>query len=208
MAAMDTPKAPVLLAILLAGLIGYAGYTGEILSYAGLDGVQGRQAQVTVLRDSVAALQASVDSAKSDLARGSVEEVRARVEEYRTTLAVLRQFVPDRNEVPNLLDDISTRAKVRGVNLAAVVPQPIEAGPAPFDTYRYDMSVIGRYDQIGQFLSDVAGLRRIIVPASVQLTAADVAKARALGDTTRAMLEAKFTVRTFVKLGGGLADEM
>jgi Tfp pilus assembly protein PilO len=119
---------------------------------------------------------------------------------------VLRQFVPERNEVPNLLDDISTRAKVRGVNLAAVVPQPVEMGPAPFDTYRYDMSVIGRYDQIASFLSDVAGLRRIIVPVDVKLTAADLTKAKALGDTTKAMLEAKFTVRTFVKSAGGVVE--
>ena len=31
---------------------------------------------------------------------------------------------------------------------------PVEPGPAPFDTYLYTMSVIGRYDQIGAFLAD------------------------------------------------------
>jgi type IV pilus assembly protein PilO len=208
MATFDNPRAASFLAIALAGLVAYIGYTGEVLRYVGLGGIQDRQTRVTALTDTVAALQASVDSAKRELARGSVEDVRKRAEEYRATLAVLRQFVPEQNEVPNLLDDISTRAKVRGVNLASVVPQPVEAGPAPFDTYRYDMSVIGRYDQIGSFLSDVAGLRRIIVPVSVKLTAADLTKAKALGDTTKAMLEAKFTVRTFVKSAGGVADEM
>ena len=56
---------------------------------------------------------------------------------------MLRRLVPERNEVPNLLDDISTRSKIRGVTLSQVVPQPVEAGPAPFDTYKYNMSVIG-----------------------------------------------------------------
>jgi Tfp pilus assembly protein PilO len=208
MAALDNPRNTSLLAILLAGLVGYAGYTGDILSFVGIHGVKDRQAQVAALADTAAMLQASVDSAKREMAKGSVEDVRKRAEEYKGTLTVLRQFVPEQNEVPNLLDDISTRAKVRGVNLAAVVPQPVEAGPAPFDTYRYDMSVIGRYDQIGAFLADVAGLRRIIVPMNVKLTAADLTKAKALGDTTKAMLEAKFTVRTFVKSAGGVADEM
>lgn len=208
MAALDNPRNTSLLAILLAGLVGYAGYTGDILSFVGIHGVKERQAQVAALADTAAMLQASVDSAKREMAKGSVEDVRKRAEEYKGTLTVLRQFVPEQNEVPNLLDDISTRAKVRGVNLAAVVPQPVEAGPAPFDTYRYDMSVIGRYDQIGAFLADVAGLRRIIVPMNVKLTAADLTKAKALGDTTKAMLEAKFTVRTFVKSAGGVADEM
>jgi Tfp pilus assembly protein PilO len=208
MAALDNPRNASLLAIALAGMVAYAGYTGDVLELVGIGGVQDRQVRVAALSDTAAALQASVDSAKQEMARGSVEDIRRRAEEYKATLSVLRQFVPEQNEVPNLLDDISTRAKVRGVNLASVVPQPVEAGPAPFDTYRYDMSVIGRYDQIGQFLADVAGLRRIIVPQDVKLTAADLTKAKALGDTTKAMLEAKFTVRTFVKSAGGVADEM
>jgi len=165
--------------------------------------LQGRATRVAALEDTLTTIEASIDSAKQDLARGSVEDVRRRVEQYRAVLAVLREFVPDQNEVPDLLDDISSRAKVRGVNLAAVIPQPVEEGPHPFDTYAYEMSVIGRYDQIGTFLSDVAGLRRIIVPTEVTLTAADAAKARALGDTTKAMLEAKFKVRTYVKSAGG-----
>ena len=52
-----------------------------------------------------------------------------------SSLLLLRRLVPERNEVPNLLDDISTRSKIRGVTLSQVVPQPVEPGPAPFDTY-------------------------------------------------------------------------
>jgi type IV pilus assembly protein PilO len=79
------------------------------------------------------------------------------------------------------------------------VPLPVEAGPAPFDTYKYNMSVIGHYDQIGQFLADVASLQRIIVPYDVKLDQASLAAGKALGDTTGALLEAKFQVRTYVK---------
>lgn len=206
MALMDNPRSVSAVAILLAALVGYVGYSGDVLSFVGVSGVKGRTERVSALQDTVKTLQASIDSAKRELARGSIEDVRKRVDEYRGTLSVLRQFVPERNEVPNLLDDISSRAKIRGVNLAAVVPQPVQPGPAPFDTYSYEMSVIGRYDQIGGFLADVAGLRRIIVPVQVKMAAADPSKAKALGDTTRAMLEAKFKVRTFVK-SAGAADE-
>jgi Tfp pilus assembly protein PilO len=61
------------------------------------------------------------------------------------------------------------------------------------------MSVIGRYDQIGEFLADVASLQRIIVPYDLSVAAANTNAAKALGDTTGALLEAKFQVRTFVK---------
>ncbi|HET7240513.1 MAG TPA: type 4a pilus biogenesis protein PilO, partial [Gemmatimonadales bacterium] len=79
------------------------------------------------------------------------------------------------------------------------VPLPVEAGPAPFDTYKYNMSVIGHSDQIGQFLADVASLQRIIVPYDLRLDQASTAAGKALGDTTGALLEAKFQVRTYVK---------
>jgi type IV pilus assembly protein PilO len=85
------------------------------------------------------------------------------------------------------------------VTLSQVVPLPVENGPAPFDTYKYNMSVIGHYDQIGQFLADVASLQRIIVPYDLRLDQAATGAAKALGDTTGALLEAKFQVRTFVK---------
>jgi type IV pilus assembly protein PilO len=125
--------------------------------------------------------------------------VRKRLETYRSSLVMLRRLVPERNEVPNLLDDISTRGKIRGITLSQVVPQPVEPGPQPFNTYKYNMSVIGKYDQIGQFLADVASLQRIIVPYDLSIAAANSSAAKVLGDSTDALLEAKFQIRTYVK---------
>jgi type IV pilus assembly protein PilO len=198
---MATPsqKATPLLLMLLAGLTGYIAYTGTVIESAGLSGLAAREARVVAIRDTISRLQAGTDSAKRELARGSVEDLRRRLDTYRGSLALLRRLVPERNEVPNLLDDISSRGKIRGVTLAQVVPMPVEPGPVPFNTYKYNMSVIGRYDQIGRFLADVASLQRIIVPYDLTLDQANMTSAKALGDTTGALLEAKFQVRTFVK---------
>ena len=197
--ATSSQKATPLLVILLAGLTGYIAYTGALIDSAGLTGLAAREERVVAMRDTIAQLQAATDSAKRELARGTVEDLRKRLDTYRGSLALLRRLVPERNEVPNLLDDISSRSRIRGVTLSQVVPMPVEAGPAPFDTYKYNMSVIGRYDQIGQFLADVASLQRIIVPYDLTLDQANTTAAKALGDTTGALLEAKFQVRTFVK---------
>ena len=197
--ATASQKATPLLVMLLAGLTGYVAYTGTLIDSAGLTGLAAREERVIALRDTIAQLQASTDSAKRELARGTVEDLRKRLDTYRGSLALLRRLVPERNEVPNLLDDIASRSRIRGVTLSQVVPMPVEAGPVPFATYKYNMSVIGRYDQIGQFLADVASLQRIIVPYDLTLDQANVTAAKALGDTTGALLEAKFQVRTFVK---------
>jgi Tfp pilus assembly protein PilO len=183
-------KGTKVLMILLACLVGYIAYSGTLLDTLGLKGLTQRKLQVAALQDSVKSLELQTDSAKRELARGTVEDLRHKLETYRASLALLRRLVPERNEVPNLLDDISTRAKIRGVNLAEVSPLPEEKGPAPFSTYKYNMRVMGHYDQIGEFLGDIASLQRIIVP--VDLT-------KALGDSSGAMLEARFQIRTYVK---------
>lgn len=197
--AISSEKATPLLVLLLAGIVGYIGYTGAVIEMAGLQGIKAGKAHITAVRDTIAGLEAATDTAKKELARGTVADVRKRLETYRSSLLLLRRLVPERNEVPNLLDDISTRSKIRGVTLSQVVPQPVQPGPTPFDTYTYNMSVIGRYDQIGQFLADVASLQRIIVPVGVSVTAANSSSAKALGDSSGALLEAKFQIRTYVK---------
>src|SRR4051794_1308282 len=168
---MNNQKMTAIFAILLAGVVAYIGWGG--LELADFQGVAGARAHAAAVRDTIAKLDAETEKAKQELAKGTVDDLRRKLETYRSSLSLLRRLVPERNEVPNLLDDISTRGKIRGVTLSQVVPQPVEAGPAPFDTYRYTVSVIGHYDQIGQFLADVATLQRIIVPQDVSLGAAN-----------------------------------
>lgn len=185
----------VLLVLALAA--GYVGYSG--LELAGWDGLGARGAVITAKRDSITMFQAKIDSAKAELAKGSVEDLRRRLEGYRTSLDLLRRLVPEQNEVPNLLDDITTRAKMRGVEVAAFSPGGATPGPAPFTTQRWDLVVYGHYDQLGEFLSDVASLPRIVVPVDLKVKGAGDAAAKTYGDSTGSMLQATFAVRTYVK---------
>jgi type IV pilus assembly protein PilO len=203
--ALSSSQSTPLFLIVLALAAGYLGYEG--LAVAGMPGLSARKVQVAAVKDTIAQLEGETAKAKAELARGTVEDLRKRLDGYRSSLALLRRLVPDRNEVPNLLDDISTRGKIRGVTLSQVVPLPVEPGPAPFDTYKYTLSVIGRYDQIGEWLADVASLQRIIVPQDVQLAVANQTAAKALGDTSGSLLEAKLQIRTYVKSNAPEAAE-
>jgi len=154
--------------------------------------------QIAAVQAETDSLQAIIDKAKQDLASGTVEDLRRKVEPYRALLGVMRRLVPDKNEVPALIDDISTKAKVRGVTIGRIEPLPVDAGQ-PFDTYRYRLEILGHYDQLGEFLSDIASLPRIIVPQDLSLKAAQQQAQRFLSDTLGALLEAQFYIRTFVK---------
>jgi len=175
----DTPKSTPILLLLIAALIGYAGWSGEGINMLGMEGIKTRQERIVAMRDTLAVVQAQIDTAKADLARESVEDVEARIVKFR--------------------------AKVRGVRFANFDPVPPVAGPVPFDTYNYQLGVIGKYHQVGAFLADIASLRRIIVPGQVTIVPANAAQARVLGDTL-GMLEARFTVTTYVK--GTMAGEV
>lgn len=184
-------------AVILAGAVAYVGYEG--LSTVGFHGIREGKERAKVVQDSITTLTAETDSARQQLAQGTMEDLRRRLNNYRISLELMRRLVPERNEVPNLLDAITTRARIRGVNLSQVAPLGLVSGPSPFDTQSYSLSVLGHYDQIGEFLADIASLERIIVPVDLKIGEAPDQAAKALGDSTGAMLEAKFQIRTYVK---------
>ncbi len=155
-------------------------------------------ARADTLNRTIDSLQAIVDAARRDLQSGSIETLQRRVAEYSGMLELLRRLVPATHEVPALIDDISTKAKVRGVTLDLISAPTTDPG-TPFDTHRYRIQVFGRYDQIGEFLADIASLTRIVVPQEVVMRPAEQQVQRFVGDTAGALLAGSFTIRTFVK---------
>ncbi len=160
-----------------------------------------RTGEIGKARQEIDSLQRQVDGAKAELATGTVEDLRRRAEGFNADLELMRRLVPERNEVPNLIDDIVSRGKIRGVSVADYQPQPVERG-SPYDTYRYRFEVVGRFDQIGEFLSDIASLQRVIAPTELSLERARQDQERAFGDSTGALLQATFIVKTYVKSDG------
>ena len=143
-------------------------------------------------------LNGVIEKARADLAAGTVEDLRRKADEYEADLGLMRQLVPEKNDVPNLLDDISTKMKIRGVTQQQFAPASVDHG-SPFDTYQYKLSVFGHYDQLGEFFADIASMPRIVVPQNVSLKPATQSVMKLLGDTLGGLLEADLTLRTYVK---------
>lgn len=155
--------------------------------------------------EEMAVTQVHVDSldkknqqAKADIAQGSLQKLKAQSAEYEQSLKVMRQLVPRSNEVPALLEDISTAARRVGLDLASVEPMPVLPGEQ-FDTYRYKLGVTGGYHPLGQFLSNVGSLNRIIAPVTMSITlhpAAGQTKARV--KKGESLIDTEFQVQTYV----------
>jgi type IV pilus assembly protein PilO len=188
-------RGQILLALTVAAVaVFYVLWQG--LALVGIDGMSQYNLRRDSLQTRIDTLEARVGRAKAVVRHGTTEQLTERLALYRSTLELMRQLVPSSGEVPNLLDDITSRAKMRGATVAVFNPQPVESG-TPFDVMRERFTVNGRFDQVSEFLTDIASLRRIVVPYDVRLEritgpAADTAQRRAL-------LRASFQIRTYVK---------
>jgi len=150
----------------------------------------------------LAAVQTHVDSldamnhrAELDVARGSIEKLQAQAVEYGTEVDIMRQLVPTGNEVPALLEAVSTAARRVGLDISSVSPDGVVQGDQ-FDTYKYKLGVTGPYHKIAEFLTNVGELRRIVAPINLTLAVDNTPQRNQ--DASVQMLDATFDIQTYV----------
>lgn len=144
----------------------------------------------------------TVNARSRAITRGAQGEVDQQLALYRQQLEVAEGLIPSVEELPNLLDAISAEATRTGVELTLI--QPVGATEEAYYTRRvYDLAVVGQYHQIGEFLSRVASLPRIVTPTNLvvapRATPASAApRPEAAADTGPVQLEARFSIETYV----------
>jgi type IV pilus assembly protein PilO len=157
-----------------------------------------KAAELAVVQAHVDSLEVRNQQARADIAQGSLKKLRAQAAEYEQSLKVMRQLVPRSNEVPALLEDMSTAARRVGLDLATVEPMPVLAGEQ-FDTYRYKLAVIGGYHAVGEFLSNVGSLNRIIAPVTLAIKLQPTAqRTKARAKAGESLINTEFQVQTYV----------
>jgi type IV pilus assembly protein PilO len=154
-----------------------------------------KSTELDLLRARIDTLEVQNEAARRDIARGTAGKVREEAEQLRRLLAVMRQLVPTANEVPALLEQVSTAARQAGLDISSVTPLGVIPGEV-FDTYRYRVSVTGAYHRISQFLNNVGSLTRIVAPMNLQLS--PTARSSVTRRSTEAALDANFEIQTYV----------
>jgi type IV pilus assembly protein PilO len=161
------------------------------------------QAQQAAVNSHIQSLETSNRRAQAELAKGSVNDLRAQALRYQQNLQLMRQLVPTTNEVPALLEQVSTAARRVNLELDGVVPQPVVSGEA-FDTYRYDITVTGDYHALAEFLTNVGSLTRIVAPVNLQLSPITGGSTHGfVASRNRPALTSKFEIQTYVAKSGG-----
>lgn len=120
------------------------------------------------------------------------EDLERRLAIFREHLAQLEQLIPNREDVPHLINQIADVAGGTGVELTVLRPGGETAGDH-YNRQTYELEVTGDYHSVAEYLTTIGSMPRIVRSANVTLT-------RGTGETARgsAQLRARFRIDTYV----------
>ena len=101
-------------------------------------------------------------------ARGGVE-LEERLAVYERHVRRLEELIPQSEEVPSLLNAITTAARQSRVELESFGPEPTSPGQF-YNRQTYEMAATGEYHDVARFLTRIASLPRIVTPTDVDVS--------------------------------------
>lgn len=143
-------------------------------------------------------LEDANQKAAREFASGSIDDLRVQTAENRSALVVMRRLVPTGNEVPALLEEVSTAARRAGLDVGGVTPEAVIRGDK-YDTYRYTVTIIGGYHQFGEFLANVGSLARIVAPVNFSIVASGPGRPQVIKTSDKNALASTITLQTYVE---------
>lgn len=120
-------------------------------------------------------------------------QLEERLGQFERHIERLEELVPRAEEVSQLLSTISQRADQIGVTVARFTPGQTSSG-AHYNRRTFELTVHGRYHEIGRFLSEIGSLPRIITPTDLSITPYGRSE-------EEERLEASFFIETYVLPG-------
>ena len=158
-----------------------------------------RHVQLAELAVRLDTLDSQNAQSRARIAQGTAADLEAEAIRYGRDLEIMRLLVPTGNELPSLLEQVSTAARREGLDIASVEPQPVVHGET-FDTYRYKVSITGGYHALAEFMTNVGSLQRIVTPVNISLGMSTNKNINAvkLAPAGTAAVESKFEIQTYV----------
>ena len=117
-------------------------------------------------------------------------QLEERLAELERHIVRLEQLVPRNEEVSRLLNTISERADQIGVEIARFNPGNTDRG-THYNRRTFEMTVLGQYHEIAQFLTQIGSLDRIITPINLSVIPNNIRQGEQV-------LEASFLIETYV----------
>ena len=143
-----------------------AGYYLDIQEQRGI--LEKKQAEETALKTDFETKQAKA---------ASLEAYRAQMKEIQESFGTMLRQLPNKNEVADLLVDITQTGLASGLEFQLFQPGP-EIPREFFAELPIMIKVTGNYHQVGEFVSGVAALPRIVTLHDISITPARAGAAK------------------------------
>ena len=150
----------IVLALVFALVIGVAYY---FVTSKQLDELERAERQETQLRQKFETEQRKV---------ANLEELKAQLEEMRRSFGAMLRQLPSKTEIPNLIVDISQTGLSAGLEIELFRPEA-EIRKGFYAEKPIELRVIGNYHQMGNFVSGVAALPRIVTLHNINMEPMD-----------------------------------
>lgn len=98
----------------------------------------------------------------------ALKRVEAQMAQVREEFNIAMTALPDKRELPSLLDEISKAGRDAGLEVQLFAPQNM-VKKASYTEIPLSMTVAGRYHQMAEFFYRVSGLNRIVNMSSIDM---------------------------------------
>jgi type IV pilus assembly protein PilO len=108
----------------------------------------------------------------------------------------LKNILPEEEELPDLIDEVSKAGHISNLIFTSFVPQPVKHHPF-YNENSFKLQVVGRYHDIGRLFCELGNMERIVKVSDLKI---GPIKKSSFPDRT---VEVDCTLRTYVLKKGG-----
>jgi type IV pilus assembly protein PilO len=176
-------KAAFVILVVVAASIGYFMYI-----------YQPKNGALIALEAEIKKNESSLNTARAVVQAADTTMLIQELEKREHDLAMLESLLPEKENLPQLLEGITIIGGQRGISFALFEPKT----PVQHELYQeqpYNVTFRGGYHQTAGFLSDVASLPQIVKPTGLSM-ARDTREGGSPGET----LTAKVTLTTYLMI--------
>ncbi len=93
--------------------------------------------------------------------------VKKDLERHKKEFKILSKSLPDKKEIPDLINRIVSLAHKNGIAVNRFNPSVVVNKKKSYNTVNIDLNLISDYRSLGQFITDLSSQKRIIVPGRI-----------------------------------------
>ncbi|MGD9822809.1 type 4a pilus biogenesis protein PilO [Desulfobacter sp.] len=124
-----------------------------------------------------------------------LEKVEAQMAQVREQFNIAMTALPDKRELPSLLDEISKAGRDAGLEVQLFAPQNMVEN-ASYTEIPVSMTVVGRYHQMAEFFYRVAGFNRLVNMSAINM---DQVAGKEAGDRNKIQMKCVAVTYMFVE---------